>query len=63
MKIELIPSDQTLHNLGIALIVLKLCGVVDFSWWLVALPFYGFPALVLFLFLTYRIADWIASKL
>ncbi len=27
--------------LGIAFIVLKLCGVIDWSWWLVLLPLYG----------------------
>lgn len=27
--------------LGIALVVLKLCGVIHWSWWLVTLPFWG----------------------
>lgn len=33
--------------LGIVFIVLKLCGVIDWSWWLVLLPIYGPIALVL----------------
>ena len=31
--------------LGIVFIVLKLCGVINWSWWLVLLPIYG-PAMV-----------------
>lgn len=27
--------------LGIAFIILKLCHVIDWSWWLVLLPIYG----------------------
>ena len=27
--------------LGIAFIVLKLCGVVDWAWWVVLLPIWG----------------------
>lgn len=27
--------------LGIVFVVLKLTGVIDWSWWLVLLPFYG----------------------
>lgn len=27
--------------LGLIFIVLKLCAVIDWSWWLVLLPFYG----------------------
>lgn len=33
--------------LGIAFVVLKLCGVIDWSWWWVTLPFWGGLALVL----------------
>ena len=33
--------------LGVAFVVLKLCGVIDWSWWLVLLPFWIGPALVL----------------
>ncbi|MES2593165.1 MAG: hypothetical protein V4608_14885 [Bacteroidota bacterium] len=27
--------------LGVAFVVLKLCNVIDWSWWWVTLPFYG----------------------
>jgi len=33
--------------LGIAFVVLKLCKVIDWSWWYVTLPFWGGLALVL----------------
>jgi hypothetical protein len=33
--------------LGIVFIVLKLTGVIDWSWWLVLLPIYGALALLL----------------
>ena len=34
-------SPDVLGLLGVAFIVLKLVGVIDWSWWLVTLPFYG----------------------
>ena len=27
--------------LGIALVVLKLCGIINWSWWWVTIPFWG----------------------
>ena len=36
--------------LGVAFIVLKLVGVIDWSWWLVTLPFYG-PVILLIIIL------------
>jgi len=33
--------------LGVAFVVLKLTGVIDWSWWWVTLPFWGGFALVL----------------
>lgn len=33
--------------LGIVFITLKLCGVIDWSWWLVLLPIYGPIALAI----------------
>lgn len=33
--------------LGVAFIVLKLCGVITWSWWWVTAPFWGPTALVL----------------
>jgi hypothetical protein len=35
-----------LGSLGIAFVVLKLCHVINWSWWLVTLPFWGLFALV-----------------
>ncbi len=48
-------SDKTNTNgaeivtgmLGIAFVVLKLCGVIDWSWWWVTAPFWGGLALAL----------------
>jgi len=37
--------------LGIAFVILKLCNVIDWSWWWVTLPFWGGLALVLLLVL------------
>lgn len=39
-----------LAALTLAFIVLKLCGVIMWSWWLVLLPLYGFAALWFFVF-------------
>lgn len=33
--------------LGLLFIALKLCSVIDWSWWLVLLPIYGPPLLIL----------------
>lgn len=30
--------------LGVVFVVLKLCHVIDWSWWWVTLPFWAFPA-------------------
>ena len=37
--------------LGIAFIVLKLCNVINWSWWIVTLPFWGGFALLMILLL------------
>ena len=34
--------------LGVAFVVLKLCHIINWSWWLVTLPFWGGFALVIF---------------
>lgn len=36
-----------LPGLALALIVLKLCSVINWSWWLVILPLYGPAAFVI----------------
>jgi hypothetical protein len=49
--------------LGVAFIILKLCGVIDWSWWLVLLPLYGPLALVLVIsFVCLGIAVILGSK-
>lgn len=37
--------------LGVVFITLKLCGVINWSWWLVTLPLWGPVALVLLVIL------------
>lgn len=37
--------------LGIAFVILKLCGVISWSWWWVALPFWGVIPVVLLVLL------------
>ncbi len=36
--------------LGVAFVVLKLCGVIDWSWWWVTAPFWGAAALITLIF-------------
>ncbi|MNR63823.1 Transmembrane Fragile-X-F protein [compost metagenome] len=37
--------------LGVAFVVLKLTGVIDWSWWWVTVPFWGGIAIVILIFL------------
>ncbi len=39
-KIEIKGFPSALTLLGIAFVVLKLCGVIGWSWWWVTLPFW-----------------------
>ena len=65
-------NDSTLiiGMLGVAFVVLKLVGVIDWSWWWVTLPFWGGIALVLgagvlvfcFIFLRETFKAWRANK-
>lgn len=36
--------------LGIAFVVLKLCGVIDWSWWWVTAPWWGAIVVAVFVF-------------
>lgn len=36
--------------LGVAFVVLKLCHVIDWSWWLVTCPFWAIPMIVVIFF-------------
>lgn len=51
-----------LSVLGLIFIVLKLVGVIDWSWWLVLLPFYGGLAigiiLILIMIIFVRRSPW-----
>ena len=38
-------GSNTLGLLGVAFVILKLTGVIDWSWWWVTLPFWGGLAL------------------
>lgn len=60
--------------LGILFVGLKLCDVIDWSWWLVTLPFWGGTALFLAIILLYlsggitiivirALVEWIQEKL
>jgi len=40
-------STNILGLLGIAFVILKLCNVIDWSWLLVTLPFWGIPSIIL----------------
>ncbi len=40
-------SGSTLGMLGVAFVVLKLCGVIDWPWLLVLLPFWIAPVLLI----------------
>jgi phosphoglycerol transferase MdoB-like AlkP superfamily enzyme len=40
-------SFNILPLLGIAFVILKLCGVIDWSWWWVTAPFWAGLAIVL----------------
>lgn len=35
--------------LGVAFVILKLCGVIDWSWWWVTAPFWIGPAIAAFI--------------
>lgn len=43
-------GSGVLELLGVAFVVLKLVGVIDWSWWWVTLPFYG-PIILLIIIL------------
>lgn len=54
-------GTSILGLLGIAFVVLKLVGVIDWSWWLVTLPFWGGLVLVLAIGLLVLIG-WLITK-
>ena len=48
--------------LGIAFVVLKLIGIITWSWWWVTLPFWGGIALVLLVLLVIGIVELAIKK-
>ena len=40
-------GPSTLALLGVLFVGLKLAGYISWSWWLVLLPFYAIPAVIL----------------
>jgi hypothetical protein len=54
-------GTSILGLLGIAFVVLKLVGVIDWSWWLVTLPFWGGFVLILGIGLLVLIG-WLIAK-
>ncbi len=46
---------STLGLLGVAFVILKLTGVINWSWWYVTLPFWGGIVLALIIGLIYLI--------
>lgn len=47
--------------LGVAFVVLKLTGYINWSWWLVTMPFWLGLAIVLLILLVFLIIAWIKS--
>lgn len=50
-------DNNFLIYLGIFFIILKLTGIIEWSWWLVLLPIWIFPAIAVFFSYFYRIFD------
>ena len=55
-------GTSTLGLLGVAFVVLKLVGVINWSWWLVTLPFWGPAVYVLVLLLIVGIVIILNTK-
>lgn len=49
--------------LGVAFVVLKLCGVIDWSWWWVTLPFWGGIGLLLAILVVVFLSALVAELL
>ncbi len=55
-------GTSTLTILGIVFVVLKLCKVISWSWWLVCLPFIIEGGLILIVLLTAIILYWVGNR-
>ena len=56
-------STGWVGNLGVAFVVLKLCKVIDWSWWWVTAPFWGQLAIAIFLFIIIFLAKAIEESM
>lgn len=64
MKFEI--PDYFLCTLTLIFITLKLCHVINWSWWFVIMPMYGIPLITLivaFIALTITLGSFAISKL
>jgi len=61
MNESAINKISTLHILGIAFVILKLCKVIDWHWGWVTLPFWGPLAFLLLIFISVLIAALVFS--
>lgn len=52
-----------LGPLGVVFVTLKLCGVIDCSWWWATVPFWGVHAVTFTLLLLVLLVMWIARIL
>lgn len=48
--------------LGVAFVVLKLCGIINWSWWWVTIPFWGPIVIALLIVLIAAISLVVAGK-
>ena len=48
--------------LQIGFIILKLCGVIDWSWWFVLAPTWGTTLILLMIVSIYLIARWFSRR-
>lgn len=55
-------GTSILGLLGVVFVTLKLCGVIDWSWWWVTAPFWGGIALFVLLLASVFVVGYLASK-
>lgn len=55
-------SVSILGLLGVAFVVLKLCGVINWSWWWITLPFWGPLAILAVVLLVAGIIFFLCKK-
>ena len=60
-KKKVIMQTSIIGLLGIGFVILKLLGVINWSWWWVLLPFYGGLAIFLGLALFALIVAWLTK--